>query len=62
MPGRFALFGWGVVLSLITAAAGSSYAGAVHLASQMIEAADPRVLWAAPALIGALGIIRAASL
>jgi len=62
MPGRFALFFWGVALSLITAAAGSSYAGAVHLASQMIEAADPRVLWAAPALIGALGIIRAASL
>lgn len=62
MPGRFALFVWGVVLSLITAAAGSSYAGAVHLASQMIETADPRVLWAAPAMIGALGIIRAASL
>jgi subfamily B ATP-binding cassette protein MsbA len=62
MPGRFALFFWGVALSLITAAAGSSYAGAVHLASQMIETADPRVLWAAPALIGALGIIRAASL
>jgi subfamily B ATP-binding cassette protein MsbA len=62
MPGRFGLFFWGVALSLITAAAGSSYAGAVHLASQMIEAADPRVLWAAPALIGALGIIRAASL
>ncbi|MCC5994969.1 MAG: ABC transporter ATP-binding protein [Oceanicaulis sp.] len=62
MPGRYALFGWGVVLSLITAAAGSSYAGAVHLASQMIEAADPRVLWAAPALIGALGVVRAASL
>ncbi|MGY6628612.1 MAG: ABC transporter ATP-binding protein [Oceanicaulis sp.] len=62
MPGRFALFFWGVALSLITAAAGSSYAGAVHLASQMIETADPRVLWAAPAMIGALGIIRAASL
>ncbi|KAA5803715.1 ABC transporter ATP-binding protein [Alkalicaulis satelles] len=62
MPGRYALFGWGVILSLITAGAGSSYAGAVHLISQMIEAADPRVLWAAPALIGALGLIRAASL
>ncbi|MCH8489094.1 MAG: ABC transporter ATP-binding protein/permease [Oceanicaulis sp.] len=62
MPGRFALFGWGVLLSLITAAAGSSYAGAVHLASQLIEAADPRVLWAAPMMIGTLGIVRAASL
>ena len=56
------LLSWGILLSLITAAAGSSYAGAVHLASQQVEARDPAVIWMAPALIFALGLVRSVSL
>ncbi len=56
------LLGWGIFLSLITAAAGSSYAGAVHLASQQVEARDPAVIWMAPAMIFALGVVRSVSL
>ena len=59
---KSALVSWGVLLSLITAAAGSSYAGAVHLASRQVEARDPAVIWMAPALIIALGLVRSLSL
>ncbi len=56
------LLSWGIFLSLITAAAGSSYAGAVHIASQLVESRDPMVIWLAPAMIFGLGIVRSLSL
>jgi len=56
------LLGLGVVLSLITAAAGSSYAGALHLAGGLISDGDARVIWIAPAMIITLGLVRATSL
>lgn len=52
----------GIFLSLITAAAGSSYAGALKLSSDMIEAADPRAIWLAPVMFITLGLIRSSSL
>jgi subfamily B ATP-binding cassette protein MsbA len=51
-----------VLLSLITAAAGSSYAGALHFSGEMLRNADPRAIWAAPAMIAALGLVRSVSL
>ncbi|MEO1038531.1 MAG: ABC transporter ATP-binding protein [Pseudomonadota bacterium] len=59
---RRALLAWGVLLSMITAAAGSSYAGAVHIASQLVEARDAMVIWLAPAMIFTLGVVRSLSL
>lgn len=52
----------GILLSLVTAAAGSSYAGALHFSGEMIKAADPRAVWIAPAVFIVLGLIRAISL
>lgn len=56
------MLAWGIFLSILTAAAGSSYAGALHYAGEMIKAADPRAIWLAPLAFIVLGIIRSISL
>lgn len=59
---RWRLLVWGIVLSIITAAAGSSYAGALKVSSDLIEVADPRAIWLAPVMFIVLGLIRSTSL
>ena len=56
------MLAWGILLSLVTAAAGSSYAGALHYAGEMIKTADPRAIWLAPAMFLVLGLVRSLSL
>nr|WP_270375007.1 ABC transporter ATP-binding protein [Marinicauda sp. Alg238-R41] len=59
---KWRLLAWGILLSLITAAAGSSYAGALHYAGELIKAAEPSAIWIAPAMFLVLGVIRSVSL
>ncbi len=59
---RWRLLGLGVVLSLVTAAAGSSYAGALHVSGELVKARDASVIWLAPLLFIALGVLRSLSL
>lgn len=62
MRPRWRILLLGILLSLVTAAAGSSYAGALHYSGEMIKAADPRAVWIAPSAFIVLGLLRAISL
>ena len=59
---QWRLLGLGVVLSLVTAAAGSSYAGALHVSGELVKARDATVIWLAPLLFIGLGVLRSLSL
>ena len=59
---RWRVLALGVVLSVVTAAAGSSYAGALHVSGELVKARDASVIWMAPALFIGLGVLRSLSL
>ena len=59
---RWRVLALGVLLSVITAAAGSSYAGALHVSGELVKARDASVIWLAPVMFIGLGLLRSLSL